>query len=172
MISIYTKTGDRGETGYLGGRISKAHPLIALLGDLDELNALVGSIADFDDTSLVRIQKQLFSISALAADWEDKLKLNYPIKDWIDQLEKEIDSWQGELPELKNFILPGGPAAELHLARAICRRVERSLVKVLELQDSEKLQAILPYINRLSDWLFVFARKTNTAAGYTEVIWS
>lgn len=169
MAGIYTKTGDKGETGYLGGRISKSHPLIVLLGDLDELNALLGSLSGVDTKLTHRIQSELFSISALAADWEDKLKLAYPVGDWINRLEKEIDNWEAELPILKNFILPSGM---LHLSRAVCRRVERSLVKVLEFQDSAKLRSILPYINRLSDWLFTLARKNNLDQGISETKWN
>jgi cob(I)alamin adenosyltransferase len=177
-LKIYTKTGDTGTTGYLGGRVSKYDAMIHLLGQLDELNAAIG-LATIQAATTYRgnlnyIQKQLFCLGAYIADRDGKLPVCYPINNWTLQLETEIDMWEGELPELKNFILPGGSlqSAHIHLARAICRRVERIAVGYFAKHEQEMSKEILKYLNRLSDWLFTLSRWVNQSQGVEETTWS
>lgn len=167
MARIYTKTGDKGETGlHGGGRVSKSDPLMAALGDVDELNAHIG-VARFHfaawadvDGLLARIQNDLFALGASLAGAVGKPPSEIP-------LEQAIDRLQSELEPLRNFILPGGMqgAAALHVARAVCRRAERSLV-ALGGQD-----AGVRYLNRLSDLLFVLGRTANRRSGVSDVKW-
>lgn len=176
-MKIYTKTGDDGTTGLFGGgRVSKSDPRIECYGTIDELNASLGLTAVVADASmqpmLRRIQNDLFVIgSHLASDAQANRKL-LPIlnEEHIARLESEIDAAEGQLPKLRNFILPGGTeaAARMHLARTVCRRAERLLV-VLAAQDVDPL--LLAYLNRLSDWLFVHARLANHLAGVPDVPW-
>ena len=183
-MKIYTKTGDKGETSLYGGkRVSKSHLRIEAIGAADELNAYLGTIISIDSPvkpwndkkCLSRVQNELFTLGADLAtpsDTNSKLKILRVTADMITQLEKEIDAWSSALPELRNFILPGGSqvGAQLHYARTICRRTERCVVGLAEF-DSELNDNILRYLNRLSDWLFVLARKVNLEAGATEQIW-
>ncbi len=167
-MKIYTKTGDRGTTSLFGGERVKKHSIrVKCIGYVDELNALLGvilvkcpdrKVADL----ILRVQGELFVLGAdLATPNTIKTKVPRIKKPFTTRLEKEIDRMEQELPKLKNFILPGGSrtGAKLHLARATARRTERAIVT---LADEEKINdAILPYINRLSDWLFVLARYVN-----------
>jgi len=147
-MSIYTKKGDKGETGLLGGvRISKDALLIETLGNFDEANCWLGIIG-----GLPEIQKDLMTISSILAGSDIKFA---PEK--TRNLEKEIDKIEKTLPPLKHFILPKG---KIMYGRAIVRRAERSLVKLSKSQSFNP--NILSYINRLSDYLFVLARKTNS----------
>jgi cob(I)alamin adenosyltransferase len=173
-VKIYTRTGDRGETGLIGGyRVSKTDPRIAAVGDVDELNAALG-IARLDasgselDQELQSIQEFLFELGAELASVEggrraftSAAQLN------TERLERSIDRQTEALEPLQNFILPGGSglAARLHLARSVCRRAERAILSLEPRED------IVAYINRLSDWLFVAARTANTAAGVKDVAW-
>jgi cob(I)alamin adenosyltransferase len=175
-IKIYTKTGDKGETGYLGGRIAKDSLLIETIGEIDELNAIIGICATFESviqTRLVRVQGELFSIGAIFADYEDKLKIDYAVGEWVLKLENEIDEIEAKLEPLKNFILPGGTAeaAHLHLARGVCRRVERHIVSFHKNHQVQKTQTSQYYFNRLSDWLFVMARYANQQADRADTLW-
>ena len=177
-MKIYTKTGDRGETGLFGGpRVAKNHPRVEAYGDVDELNALLGvvraeGVAPSIAHLLAAIQNQLFDLGAeLASPEPDRLGTRRIAAAHIASLESAIDSHEASLPPLKNFILPGGvrAAALLHLARTVCRRAER---RVVTLSEQEPISAeIIIYLNRLSDLLFVLSRWANQAAGQTDVEW-
>ncbi len=183
-MKIYTKTGDGGETGLFGGgRIPKDSLRVAAYGEVDELNAALGLARaleppEFADALLQRIQRDLFTIGAeLATPDPDKLqkalsRTSAAIGESdIAALEDAIDGHQSRLEPLKNFILPGGApkAAALHLARTVCRRAERAVVG---LSRHEQISpAILRYLNRLSDLLFVLARAANAHAGRPDVKW-
>lgn len=177
-MKIYTRTGDSGTTSLFGGERASKHSIrVKSIGYIDELNALLGTVlAESPDKNvtglLVRIQGELFVLGAdLATPNTAKTKVTRIKKPFTTRFEKEIDRMDQELPKLKNFILPGGSSAgaKLHLARTIARRAERAIVT---LADEEKINhAILPYINRLSDWLFVLARYVNKLEEKPEQIW-
>ncbi len=178
-MKIYTKTGDTGETGLFGGaRIPKNSLRIDTVGTIDELNACIGTarsqIADEAiDNLLHRIQNELFNIGADLATLDSHTKSNQLriSEDFVGALEKDIDRLENQLAPLRNFVLPAGSVAgsTLHLARTVCRRSERSVVT---LADSESINpTILPYLNRLSDFLFVLARFVNSRLGKTEPLW-
>lgn len=177
-MKIYTKTGDDGETGLFGGpRVRKNHPRIEAYGTVDELNAVLGLArthappADLD-ALLTRIQNELFDLGAvLATPDPEKFGMVGVGAAQIAALEQAIDRHEAELEPLKQFILPGGTqlAATLHLARVVCRRAERCLIT---LTDVEKISPdSLIYLNRLSDLLFVVARAANRRAGVADVPW-
>ena len=183
-MKIYTKTGDDGETGLFGGgRIPKDSLRVAAYGEVDELNAALGLARALDpqelaDALLQRIQRDLFTIGAeLATSDPDKLEKALSrsraaiAESDITALEDAIDSHEARLEPLKNFILPGGTpkAAALHLARTVCRRAERAVVALA--RDEQISPAILRYLNRLSDLLFVLARAANAHAGRPDVKW-
>lgn len=177
-MKIYTKTGDTGHTGIYGGeRRSKSDLRIQCIGEIDELNAAIGTVAvgaaeKFPEWNLQRVQSQLFNIGAELAMTELGKRPQIAFDaDLIEELERSIDEQTASLEPLRNFILPGGTelSARLHMARTICRRAERSLVK---LNESEPLRSvILVYINRLSDWLFVCSRTANASDGVEDVKW-
>ncbi len=178
-MKIYTKTGDQGQTSLIGGvRVSKAHIRIESYGTVDELNSWVGMLRAYGlepatDALLNDIQNQLFVIgSHLAADPE-KSRMQLPEFDpaFTAALEMGIDNLQATLPELKNFVLPGGnhPASTAHLARCVCRRAERLVVALSEHEVVN--QHLLEYLNRLSDYLFTLARNLCVSAGNEEILW-
>ena len=178
-MKIYTKQGDDGNTGIWGGnRIAKDDCRIDAYGTLDELSATLGMAASCGDHSgefvdLIRsIQHQLFGIgSELATDDPQSLPFPPIDKQAIRQLELEIDRVDAKLPPLKNFILPGGVtgASTLHLARTVCRRAERRVVSLSKLTNINSV--IIPYLNRLSDLLFVMARATNASHQVSDIAW-
>ena len=185
-MKIYTKTGDNGETGLFGGtRVSKADPRVAAYGDVDELNAYLGfaratlvSAADGELAAMLeQIQKDLFALGARLADPGHKIadrvsKAAVTPAD-IARLEGWIDALEAALPPLRRFILAGGSEAggALHVARTICRRAERARVALLA-GDGDAFEAdLLVYVNRLSDLLFVMARRANLRAGTPEIEW-
>lgn len=182
MPKIYTRTGDRGETGLLGGsRVPKAHPRVEAYGAIDELNAAIGwargQVGDADIRDrLGAIQPDLFTIGAhLAAPpaAPQRLpRLPHLEPDRVPLLEQWIDQADAELPELRHFVLPGGaPAgAALHLARTICRRAERRLVRLAA--EEEVDEGFVVYLNRLSDLLFMLARLASHRAGTPEPEWN
>ena len=164
-MKIYTKKGDKGETSLIGGsRVSKTHTRIEAYGTVDELNSVIGVIRDTarfrePDEFLVSIQNLLFTIGSELASAPDS-KMNIPMlqeRD-IEALEKEMDRMNEQLPDLKNFILPGGDltASHCHVARCVCRRAERRVVALAA--EAEIDEKIIRYLNRLSDFLFVLAR--------------
>lgn len=168
MARIYTRTGDKGDTGLVGGRrISKDDLLIHAIGDVDELNAAIGvarahgSDGDVDEM-LATIQNDLFGVGAALAGSDS---FGTPP---VERIERAIDHFQEGLPPLREFILPAGSpqAAHLHYARAVCRRAERSVVAV-----SSNAGGILVYLNRLSDLLFVLARTANVRSAVQETVW-
>ena len=173
-MKIYTKTGDDGSTGLLGGdRISKTSLRIEAIGEVDELNAAIGLVrAISEDPLFESIQCSLFDLgSELAAPLGGKFSIPGPGEDRSRELEASIDEMSQGLPELKNFILPGGceEAARLHMARCICRRAERA---VLALNENEVVSVeSRVFLNRLSDWLFVAARAANARHGIEDVPW-
>jgi len=179
---IYTKTGDTGDTGLFGGgRVAKDHPRVEAYGDVDELNAVLGMARAVElmprvDEVLVPIQRDLFAIGALLATPHPEKMREQLAKARIDeeriaQLERAIDDCDDELEPLKSFIVPGGTpkAAALHVARTVCRRAERNVVRLRHDEDIPQLVVI--YLNRLSDLLFVLARVANRRAGAGEVTW-
>jgi cob(I)alamin adenosyltransferase len=178
-MKIYTRTGDSGTTGLIGGtRISKSDPRLDCYGTIDELNAAIGLCAACTETpsliTLHRVQNELFIIgSHLATPPESPHAVTLPALDEssISRLEMEIDAADAQLPPLRQFILPGGSesAARLHLARTICRRAERLLVDFAGQRPIAPI--ILTYLNRLSDWLFVQARLANHLAGQPDIPW-
>lgn len=181
-MKIYTKTGDAGETGLFGGgRVSKAHPRVAAYGDVDELNAAIGvaraaAPENLGAEVLEQIQRDLFAVGAeLAAPEPAKLAktlAGHPIGEPdVARLERAIDAHEAALPPLREFILPGGTAkaASLHFARTACRRAERAVVALSH--EAAVSPAILQYLNRLSDLLFVLARAANAHAGRPDVRW-
>ncbi len=181
LMKIYTKTGDHGETGLLGGRrVEKDHPAIRLCGDLDETNAGIGwAIACGLDSRLKdvleSIQQDLFIVgSHVAAHGGTSKKIPGLPPARTESLEQEIDRAESDLPAMTAFILPGGSkaGAVLHMARTICRRAERSLVTMLhEVPAESPLWSDLVYLNRLADLLFVLARLVNLREGKTETKW-
>jgi cob(I)alamin adenosyltransferase len=155
LTRIYTRGGDKGETSLGdGSRVSKLDPRVAAMGDVDELNSLLGLAGGLD-----RIQNELFDVGAdLSVPYtgeDERLRIT---EEAVGRLEQEIDEANASLPDLKSFVLPGGNerAAQLFLARAVCRRAERA---VLAVPDTNPLAAV--YLNRLSDLLFVLARAAN-----------
>lgn len=178
-MKIYTKTGDKGETSLIGGtRVPKFHLRIESYGTVDELNSYVGLIMcqDIDphhQQVLKEIQDRLFTIgSSLASDPErSKMKIPDLLADDIELLENEMDQMNEVLPPLKHFVLPGGntTVSYCHLARCVCRRAERLIVHLAS--ESFVDSNITIYLNRLSDYLFVLARKLNADAKTAENIW-
>jgi len=178
-MKIYTKTGDKGETSLIGGtRVPKYHDRIEAYGTVDELISYIGLIRDqkIDEHTikvLIEIQDRLMTCaSILATDCENcKLKIPEIFESDIEYLEKEIDEMEIDLPPLKSFILPGGhpTVSYCHIARNVCRRAERLSIKVQDqFKNSEK---VIQYMNRLSDFLFVLARKLSTDLYAKEIPW-
>ena len=181
-MKIYTRTGDKGDTGLFGGgRVDKDHPRVDAYGDVDELNATIGVARAHNtdariDEILSGIQRDLFSIGALLATPDrDKMQQHLSkavIGDArIKELEAFIDECDTELEPLKAFILPGGTpaAAALHFSRTVCRRAERKVVGLG--RDAEIPSVVVIYLNRLSDLLFTLARLANRRSGGAEQSW-
>jgi len=180
-MKIYTKTGDKGETGLIGGtRVSKSALRVEAYGEVDELNAVLGyARAKVTDESikgqLSDIQRDLFAIGAQLADprgqVEKKAEKAAVSEASVKELEALIDRYDSMLPSLRSFILPGGAEAGaiLHLARAVCRRAERRMVALT--QETPLPPVLLVYVNRLSDLLFILARAINRQAGVEEIPW-
>jgi cob(I)alamin adenosyltransferase len=179
-MKIYTKTGDRGDTGLFGGpRVSKDAPRIEAYGTVDELNSVLGTVRAQGtegplDALLGQIQNELFALGAQLATPDPaahRTALIGPAQ--IAALEAAIDRFEEPLEPLQQFILPGGTpvAAQLHLARTVCRRAERRLVSLVH-QAAEPIAGdLVIYLNRLSDFLFVLARAVNHQNGYPDVPW-
>lgn len=178
-MKIYTKKGDDGTTGLIGGtRLLKHHLRIECYGTVDELNSFIGVLRDHikDEkqlSDLIRIQEELFTIgSHLAADpVKNKMELPEISADDITYLEQQMDEMDKHLPEMKNFVLPGGhPAVSAsHVCRCVCRRAERLCVALKEAEYVNDL--IVKYLNRLSDYFFVLARQLTYEFGVKEVPW-
>ena len=180
---LYTKTGDDGTTSLFSGkRVSKHHVRIKAYGTIDELNAWIGlirndKIADETNSFLIKIQYELMTIASQLADDTSAITQNLSGKiipitfKNITEIESEIDKINSELPELKNFIIPGGHVliSYTHLARCTCRRAERFITK---LKDKEEVSSvIIAYVNRLSDYLFILSRKFSKDFDVEEIKW-
>ncbi|MGA8852645.1 MAG: cob(I)yrinic acid a,c-diamide adenosyltransferase [Christiangramia sp.] len=185
-MKIYTKTGDKGTTSLFGGtRVPKHHIRIESYGTVDELNSHIGLLRDQktdDETKkiLADIQDRLFTIGSILATDPDKAilktgkeRLNIPkISDMdVEKLEKEIDKMNEDLPEMTHFILPGGhqSVSFCHIARCVCRRAERLSSALYDIEVFD--EKVLIYLNRLSDYLFVLARKLSKELKAEEIQW-
>jgi len=182
-MKIYTKTGDDGTTGLFGGhRVAKTDQRVEAYGTVDELNSALGvarahlseTKASTLDAFIARLQTELFVLGAdLATPAASKALIDRLEVAQVEALEAEIDRYEAELEPLTQFILPGGslPGAWLHLARTICRRAERRCVELDADPESKLGDAIVPYLNRLSDLLFVLGRYANHLVGIPETPW-
>lgn len=183
---VYTRTGDRGNTALVGGRqVPKDDPRVVCYGTVDELNAIVGIVRHFNlekpssprrdgfEAILQTVQQRLFDLGAeLATHPDDRAEGQVGVTEQdVAWLEKVIDTMNAELEPLKSFILPGGGAVAsfLHQARAVCRRGER--VAVALNRDQALGDQVIPYLNRLSDALFVFSRWVTATMGEREILW-
>lgn len=175
-MKIYTRAGDRGETSLLrGGKVRKDDPRIEAYGTVDELNAVIGVVRSAWpesplDLHLEQIQRDLFDLGALLAAGASDPRFPGVGSHRVSQLEEQIDMMESELEPLTAFILPGGTpqAAELHIARTVCRRAERLVVRLEPLPD---FSWSVMYLNRLSDFLFVAARFSNLKQGGRDTLW-
>ena len=177
LTKIYTRGGDKGETSLGdGSRVSKLDGRIEAFGAVDELNAALGLVlaGDLPDELrgvIARVQNELFDVGAdlsVPAGVDGRLRVEQSM---VDRLERDCDLFNAELPELRSFVLPGGTeaAARLHVARTLCRRAERDVLRAAAKHDLGPLVAV--YLNRLSDLLFVLARAENALAGQDEPLW-
>ncbi|MBC8593067.1 cob(I)yrinic acid a,c-diamide adenosyltransferase [Oscillospiraceae bacterium N12] len=178
---VYTKTGDRGTTGLIGGtRVPKTHIRLEAYGTVDELNSNLGLLITYlndehDSEFLRSVQDKLFAVGSHLATDQEKVQLyNASIitSEDVEQIEHEIDAADEVVPPLNSFILPGGVrgAAVCHICRTVCRRAER---RILALSENYTISPeLLAYVNRLSDYLFVLSRKINFNEGKEEIIWN
>ena len=175
ISKVTTKSGDKGNTSLGNGeRVSKSHLLINLLGDIDELNSQLGSAissckSELISSELESIQQDLFNLGGeISIINSGAILIN---NDKVEFLEERIDELNQTLKPLKEFIMPGGDefCSRVHLARAVCRRAERSCVAILDLVKEKNIW--LPYLNRLSDYLFVLARYVSSQRGSEEILW-
>lgn len=180
-LKIYTKTGDKGQTSLLGGKkVPKSHLRIESYGNVDELNSFIGLLKDHHDVEariknqFYWIQEHLFSIGSVLATESDYSGFELPKVSEVEirQLEVWIDKASDELPELKNFILPGGHevVSLCHVCRTVCRRAERSIIALAEVDQVEG--DIIRFMNRLSDYFFIMARKLAQLLDVPETPWS
>jgi cob(I)alamin adenosyltransferase len=175
-MKIYTRTGDRGETSLFGGaRVAKNDARIEAYGTVDELSSFVGvarasALPSEVDATLAGVQHDLFEVGAHLASPGTSRFAGVDVAR-IEELERAIDAMERELAPLTSFILPGGSgaAAQLHVARTVCRRAERCVVGLHD--DALATQSTIAYLNRLSDYLFVAARFANLRAGVDDVPW-
>jgi cob(I)alamin adenosyltransferase len=185
-MKVYTKTGDKGTTALFGGtRVPKHHIRIESYGTVDELNSHIGLIRDQDinplyKAVLIEVQDRLFTVGAILAtppeketlkNGQPRLNINRISEEDITYLENEIDKMDAELPLMTHFILPGGhtTVSYCHIARCVCRRAERLSVHLHEIEPTDV--QVLTYLNRLSDYLFVLARKLSHDLNANEVKW-
>lgn len=168
MAKIYTKGGDKGETSLANGqRVSKSASRVSLYGEVDELNSCLGlanSMLEKPVQTVITLQSRLFDLGAMLANPDAEQSGSCLA---VDFLENEIDKMMTELPELKNFVLPAGSQAScgFHLARSVCRRVERSAV------NEKCSDEVIQFLNRISDYLFTLARYTNKKSGIEDTGW-
>lgn len=178
-MKVYTKKGDQGQTGILGGtRLPKHHLRIESYGTVDELNAFIGVLRDGIDieqhrNDLKKVQDELFTIGSQLASDPEKNKMKLPMIDEkeIAYLEERMDAMDAELPEMRSFVLPGGhpSVSNAHVCRCVCRRAERLCSALSENEAVNPL--ILQYLNRLSDYFFVLSRHLTMKLGVEEVPW-
>jgi len=177
-LKIYTKTGDKGSTGLIGGaRVGKDHIVIECVGALDELNSSIGLVCTLSsglpmDFLLERVQSLVFEVGSEIASPEEHVRSQLAaLGTIVGDLERSMDIQVSMLPELRNFVLPGGTelAGRLHFARCMARSAERRIV--LYSKQTPVRPELLAFLNRLSDWLFVAARTANHEAGMPEPVW-
>ena len=180
ITKVYTRGGDKGQTSLVGGqRVSKASTRLEAYGTVDELSSHLGLLASMlpdghEHEMIIRVQNNLFNLCTNLATDQEQTPL-YPsahLPDGeIDLLEKEVDTMMAQLPERHGFILPGGTleAAQAHVCRTVCRRAERRIVALSE--EATVSPEVQQYVNRLSDYLFVLAKKLNFIAGKSEKTW-
>jgi len=185
-MKVYTKTGDTGTTALFGGtRVPKHHIRIESYGTVDELNSHIGLIRDQDinpsyKTVLIEVQDRLFTVGAILAtppeketlkNGEKRLQNLGILESDIEYLENEIDAMEESLPQMTHFVLPGGhtTVSYCHIARCVCRRAERLSVHLNDIEPIDEL--VIKYLNRLSDYLFVLARKLSFDLKAEEVQW-
>jgi cob(I)alamin adenosyltransferase len=176
-MKIYTRTGDKGKTSIIGGRVDKDDTRVEAYGTVDEVNCFVGqAIQELDPqlfkdvlADLEKIQHELFDCGGDLANVTEKREVKLK-QESIDYLEKKIDEYIKEAPELERFILPGGtkPSASIHIARTVTRRAERLVVK-LGKSDPKTPELALMYLNRLSDYFFALARVINFRLNVSDV---
>ena len=180
ITKVYTRRGDQGQTSLVGGqRVSKASVRLEAYGTVDELSSHLGLLAamlpEGHEKDLVeRIQNNLFNVCTNLATDQDQTPLSpssHLPEGAIKELEDEVDSIMHELPERQGFILPGGTqeAAQAHVCRTVCRRAERRIVALAE--EATVSPEVQQYVNRLSDYLFILAKKLNFLAGKSEKVW-
>ena len=180
ITKVYTKTGDQGETSIIGGiRVKKSCERLEAYGTVDELSSHLGLLASMlpdgeDKDLIIRIQNNLFSVCSNLATDQSQTSLYDSAKladGEIEVLEHKVDEIMNLLPERQGFILPGGTqaAAQAHVCRTVCRRAERRIVALSEVAQISP--ETLQYVNRLSDYLFVLAKKINFNTGVSEIIW-
>jgi cob(I)alamin adenosyltransferase len=178
-MKVYTKTGDKGTTALIGGvRVPKHHLRIETYGTVDEMNSYIGLIRDVFptvETLALEIQDRLFTLGSLLAEAPEGSKMELPQlhNSDIEVLEKAIDKMETELPPLKSFVLPGGNpiVSHIHIARCVCRRAERLVSSLSEVQPDTK-PIYLQYLNRLSDYLFVLSRFASKELNAKESPWT
>jgi len=185
-MKVYTKTGDKGTTALFGGtRVPKHHIRIESYGTVDELNSYIGLIRDQEinllyQNVLIEVQDRLFTVGAILAtppekevlkNGEKRLQNLGVTESDIEYLENEIDAMETELPPMTHFVLPGGhtTVSYCHIARCVCRRAERLATHLNDIEPTDEL--VLKYLNRLSDYLFVLARKLSHDLNANEVQW-
>ena len=185
-MKVYTKTGDKGTTSLFGGtRVPKHHLRIESYGTVDELNSYIGLIRDQDinpfyKTILMEIQDRLFTVGAIMAtppekevlkNGQQRLNINRISEKDVNLLEDQIDAMDAELPPMTHFVLPGGhgTVSYCHITRCVCRRAERLATHLNEEEPID--EAVLTYLNRLSDYLFVLARKLSHDLNAEEIKW-
>ena len=185
-MKVYTKTGDKGTTSLFGGaRVPKHHLRIESYGTIDELNSYIGLIRDQDinpfyKTILMEIQDRLFTVGAIMAtppekevlkNGQQRLNINRISEKDVNLLEDQIDAMDAELPPMTHFVLPGGHStvSYCHITRCVCRRAERLATHLNEEEPID--EAVLTYLNRLSDYLFVLARKLSHDLNAEEIKW-
>lgn len=180
-MKVYTKTGDKGQTSLVGGqRVSKCCERLESYGTVDELNSHIGLLIamcqdERDKTFLTDVQAALFVVGGYLATDNSQREVrqgNIVTPEMVETVEKEIDRLQELLPPLRLFILPGGSmaASQAHVCRTVCRRSERCILRLAEC-GAKVDEHVLSYVNRLSDYLFVLARKLNVDAGVEDIVW-
>lgn len=180
ILKVYTKTGDKGETSIVGGiRVKKSSIRLEAYGTVDELNSHLGLLASMlhdgeDKEIIIRIQRDLFTVCSNLATDQSQTALSDSARlpeVEISFLEAQVDAIMKLLPERQGFILPGGcqAASQAHVCRTVCRRAERCIVALAE--ESIISPETLQFVNRLSDYLFVLAKKINFNTGVSEIVW-
>ena len=180
ITKVYTRGGDMGKTSLVGGhRVSKASVRLEAYGTVDELSSHLGLLAALisdaaDKEMIIRIQNCLFNVCTNLATDQEQTPLSpsaFLPEGEIELLERKVDEIMQLLPERQGFVLPGGTkeAAQAHVCRTVCRRAERRIVALSEV--AQITPSVLQYVNRLSDYLFVLAKKINFNTGHSEIVW-